>query len=271
MKRSMFWNNLEDSAKDIKRRFNREILPDTAVILGSGFKTILESLDVLDSIAFEEIANFRVPSIEGHGAEVLLASFNGKEVVVLTGRTHMYEGLSAEEVVYPIRALGSLGVQNLLVTNAAGSLTDAILPGTFVVLKDHLNFTSQNCLIGDAKEYNQSLFVDMANIYDSDWRARILEIEGSVEGIYAGVLGPNYETSAEARWLRSSGADVVGMSTVQEVIAAKHLKMKIAAISLVTNMSGGDFSGISHQEVLELGTNSESKILEIISQAILSV
>ena len=268
MSKSKFWRQMEESAADILNRFDREALPPTVVVLGSGFKLFAKRLENTQELPFAEVSHFPVPSVEGHGASFVLGSVEGTEILVMTGRIHMYEGFDAEQVVYPLRVLNTIGAQNVLLTNAAGSVDPKIQPGTAMVLNDHINLTGKNCLVGDAKEFGGSLFIDMGHAYDKDWRQAILKHGDVIEGVYAGMLGPNYETNAEVRMLKGMGADVVGMSTVQETIAAVHLKMKVAAISFVTNMAGATVEGLDHQEVLDLAARNEDRLCDLLTHAV---
>jgi purine-nucleoside phosphorylase len=268
MTKSKFWKKLEESASCIQKSFGRETMPSTLVVLGSGFKDFAETLKNKQEIAFSDVDHFCVPSVAGHGASMIVGEADGQEVVVMTGRIHMYEGWDAQDVVYPIRVLSTIGVQNILLTNAAGSVDPKIQPGEAMVLTDHINMTGKNCLIGDAKEYGESLFIDMGNCYDKEWREQILKKEDTISGVYAGLMGPNYETTAETNMINKLGADVVGMSTVQETICAVHLKMKVAAISFVTNMAGGAQGGLHHQEVLDLATKHKQRLSDLLNHAI---
>lgn len=267
MGKSKFWQNMEESAQDLLEKMDRKVLPPIVVVLGSGFKPFVEKIEDGKEVPFSEIRHFPVPSVAGHGASFVCGKIGDQEILVMTGRIHMYEGHLAQDVVYPLRVLSTVGIQNVILTNASGSVDPNIKPGTAMIMDDHINLTGQNCLVGDAKEFGGSLFVDMGNAYDKDWRQAVLERtdESVIAGVYAGLLGPNYETDAEVKMLRSMGANVVGMSTVQEAIAAVHLKMKVAGVSFVTNMAGSNIGGLNHQEVLDLAADNESKLCDLLT------
>jgi purine-nucleoside phosphorylase len=272
MSKSKFWRQMEESAADILREFDRETLPATVVVLGSGFKPFANKLSNTQELPFADVHHFPVPTVAGHGASFVVGEVDGLEILVMTGRIHMYEGHEAQDVVYPLRVLSTIGIQNVLLTNACGSVDPSIKPGTAMVIKDHLNLTGKNCLIGDAKEFGGSLFVDMGDAYNNEWRQAILKKgDGVIEGVYAGLMGPNYETDAEVMMLNQMGANVVGMSTVQETIAAVHLKLKVAGISFVTNMAGANEGGLDHQEVLDLAKANEARLCDLLTHAIKQV
>ncbi len=166
------------------------------------------------------------PTVAGHGNELVLANLGKHRFWIVTGRSHLYEGHSALQVVAVVRLLGALGVENICLSNAAGSLKKEFSPGMILLISDHLNLTGQNCLSGES-ELGPEKFLPMANAYDPQLRAQLATELGLKEGIYAGLLGPNYETNAECRMLAHLGADLVGMSTIQEAISARMLKMRI--------------------------------------------
>lgn len=267
------WKRLEQSARVIQAAMGRETLPETLVVLGSGFKGFESVLKDSIEIPLNEITHFPIPRVAGHGASLVIGEINGREICVLTGRVHMYEGYTAQEIVYPIRVLSTLGVQNMLVTNASGSVDPNVRPGTVVVAKDQINLTGQNCLIGeDARELGP-IFVDMSQVYQPEWRQAILRLAPSlkiklIEGIYAGLLGPTYETPAETGMLNRLGATVVGMSTVQEVIAARHMKIRCLVLSFVTNMTGGLGNELTHDHVIELVAQHKDALHELLALSV---
>jgi purine-nucleoside phosphorylase len=179
----------------------------------------------------------------------------------------MYEGYSAQDAVYALRVMGCLGVRKVVLTNAAGSVRIERRPGDAMLLADHINLTGQNCLIGSSPDFGPQ-FVDMVNAYDRQWRERIETQTRIHSGVYVGLMGPNYETPAETRMLGQIGGDVVGMSTVQETIAARQMGMKVAALSLITNYAGGLSDAVNHQEVLETGKQRSHAMVQILQTAI---
>jgi purine-nucleoside phosphorylase len=218
-----------------------------------------------------EVANlphFPVPRVEGHGGQLVLGQVAGRRVAVMTGRVHLYEGHGANDVVYPIRAMATVGVKRVLLTNAAGSVVDRFQPGDVMLVKDQINLTGTSCLIGPEGRELGPVFPDMGAAFDPAWRKAILAGSKLREGVYAGALGPAYETPAEARMLGALGADVVGMSTVQEVIAARHMGLAVACFSFVTNMSGGMGETLSHGDVLALVARHQSAMYEHLARAL---
>jgi purine-nucleoside phosphorylase len=206
---------MAESAAVIRKQLGCESLPATLVVLGSGFKGFESELSEAKSVDLSAVVHCPVPKVEGHGATLVIGQLKSS-VAVLTGRVHLYEGYDAGQVVYVLRVLATMGVQRVLLTNAAGSLDLNIKPGQVVVLSDHINCTGQNCLVGEARELGP-IFIDMSSCYDKQWRRQIMatDILPLVEGVYAGVLGPNYETPSETKMLGALGAQVAGMSTVQ--------------------------------------------------------
>ena len=245
-------------------------IPKIAVVLGSGFRSFASSVEVTASIPFSDIPGFFSPSVAGHGSELIFGKIDKTPLVLLTGRCHLYEGYTSQQVAHPIRSLANLGLSHLILTNASGGLKIGMKPGQLVVIKDHINLTGQNCLIGlDALKFGRN-FIDMTQAYDSDWIRRFKESFNQTipECVYAGVIGPSYETPAETMWLSSMSADLVGMSTVQECIAARQMNVKVMGLSLVTNLAGGLNKGINHQEVLDAGKAAEQVSIKALRTAI---
>ncbi len=259
---------IEASAAALLKSFGRGSLPDVAVVLGSGFKGFEARLEGAKTLDASSVPHFPVPTVEGHGAQLVCGRAGRIEVCVLTGRVHMYEGHSAEDVVFPVRVLAKAGVKRFLLTNAAGSVDAKIRPGQVVLVKDHLNLTGRNCLTGlEAKDIGPQ-FLDMTVAYDAGLRKKLAALPGLIEGVYAGLLGPTYETPAETAMLGRLGANVVGMSTVQETIALRHLGLKVACLSFVTNMAGGLGANLSHKEVIELAAKHQGPLHELLMKAV---
>jgi purine-nucleoside phosphorylase len=225
---------------------------DVAIVLGSGWAPAVDGLgDPVAVVPVTELAGFAPPTAEGHGGRLLSLRVGGHRVLVFVGRIHAYEGHELRDVVHPVRAACAAGVHTMLLTNAAGSLREDFAVGQPVLISDHLNLTGRSPLIG-------AQFVDMVDAYSPRLRAIAHEIDPSLaEGVYAGLSGPQYETPAEIRMLRTLGADLVGMSTVHETIAARAAGAQVLAVSLVTNFAAG-MTGepLSHDEVLEAGRQS---------------
>lgn len=225
---------------------------DVAVVLGSGWAPAIDELgDPVAVVPVAELAGFTPPSAEGHGGQMLSLRVGDHRVLVFLGRIHAYEGHELRDVIHPIRAACAAGARTIVLTNAAGSLREDFAVGQPVLISDHLNLTGRSPLVG-------AHFVDMVDAYSPRLRAVAHEIDPALaEGVYAGLNGPQYETPAEIRMLRTLGADLVGMSTVHETIAARAAGAQVLAVSLVTNLAAG-MTGqpLSHDEVLEAGRQS---------------
>ncbi|MDD3536556.1 MAG: purine-nucleoside phosphorylase [Candidatus Cloacimonetes bacterium] len=253
--------NYRDTAEWLKARFSEslgmEIVPAAAIILGTGLSNMAEGFNVVLRIPYGEIPGFVASTAPSHKGNLVLAQLGNKFVVFLQGRFHYYEGHSMPQVVFPTRVMAALGIQTLIVTNAAGSLRRELPPGSIVQLTDHINFMGTNPLIGANDESLGERFPSMNQLYDPDSRARCDEIAQSYgikthKGVYLTVTGPSLETVAECRAFQGMGADVVGMSTVPEVIVARHAGLKVLAYSIVTN-----YSNLFHDEA-----HSQSEIQE---------
>lgn len=229
------------------------------IILGSGLGAFADTLEHRFETNYSEIAGWPLSTAVGHVGKLVTGRVAGTDVIVLSGRAHCYEGYSASQVVFGIRELAKRGVTSLIVTNAAGGINSSYRAGDLVLISDHINLTGTNPLLGPNDEALGPRFPDMTEAYSPAYRAiaRQAGVELGLEvkeGVYAGLLGPSYETPAEIRFLRIIGADLVGMSTVPEVIAANHLGMKVLGISCVTNMAAGiSPRKLVHEEVLARG------------------
>jgi purine-nucleoside phosphorylase len=231
--------------------------PTVAVVLGSGLGHVAERVEDALRIPYGEIPGFHVPTVVGHKGELVAGRLAGRDVIIQSGRFHMYEGYSADEAVLPVRLFAALGVDTLVVTNAAGGINRRYGPGTIMLIRDHLNLTGRTPLLGAALP-GEERFPDMTVAYDLALRDRavaLAEAQGIPleQGVYAGLLGPSYETPAEVAYLERIGADAVGMSTVMEVITARARGLRVTGFSTVTNAAAG-YSGapLSHAEVMEV-------------------
>jgi purine-nucleoside phosphorylase len=226
---------------------------DTAIILGSGLNTFVPEAAAGDTISYSEFGELPKTSVPGHVGRFVRVDANGRSVVYAQGRVHLYEGHSARDVTAGVRILAATGIKRLILTNAAGTANETFAPGSWMMIADHINLTGTTPLLECAE------FIDMTDAYSKKWRtgfAQTAKSQGVVlhEGIYAGLLGPQYETPAEARMLHSLGADAIGMSTVLEVIQARALGLEVAAFSCLTNWAAGiGTESLSHDEVLEMG------------------
>ena len=252
---------LEETACFIKSKI--AINANTAIILGSGLGNLSSVIEPEFSISYSEIPNFPVSTVEGHKGRLILGTLNGKKVWVMEGRFHFYEGYTAEQVVFPIRVLKLLGVENLLLSNAAGGVNKAYQVGDLMIIKDHISFFTINPLLGKNETSLGTRFPDMSEPYANSFieKAKQIAAEHNIkvhEGVYVGVTGPTFETRAEYHLIKIAGGDVVGMSTVQENIAAIHCGMKVFAMSVVTDLGiREDNNVITHEEVLAAANAAE--------------
>jgi purine-nucleoside phosphorylase len=244
--------------------------PLLGVVLGSGLGGFTQALEAPVRIPYGEIAGFPATSVAGHGGELVCGTSSGTRVACLSGRVHLYEGHPPSQVVFGVRLLAALGCRAVILTNAAGAIRADLAPGSLVLIRDHINLTGQNPLVGPV-EPPFPRFPDMSDVYDSGLRqmAREAASEASIPlsvGVYGGVLGPSYETPAEIRMLRTLGADVVGMSTVHEAIALRHRGVKVGALSLVTNLAAGlTAHPLDHAEVQAAGTAARDKLTALLT------
>jgi purine-nucleoside phosphorylase len=235
------------------------IKPVVAIVLGSGLGDFANEITDAVRIPYQEIPHFAHSTAVGHAGQLVLGKIGECPVVIMQGRIHLYEGYPVQSVVFPMRVFSRMGVRAAILTNAAGGINLDYGQGRLVVIKDHVNLQGQNPLVGPEDARFGMRFIDMSEAYAKSYRQIALETGKRLglnlgEGIYAAVLGPSYETPAEIRFLRTIGADLVGMSTVPEVIAARQLGIKVLAISCVTNMAAGILDQpINHEEVLEIG------------------
>ncbi|MEY2479486.1 MAG: purine-nucleoside phosphorylase [Verrucomicrobiota bacterium] len=242
---------------------------DTAIILGSGLSSIVTDVD--DEIPYAEFGEIPKPSVPGHAARFVLGKIDNKNVIFAQGRVHLYEGNSAHEVTSIVRVLAATGIRQLILTNAAGSLNPNFKPGSWMMITDQINLTGSSPLVGDASPART--FIDMSDAYSprlrENFRAAAAKIDIKLqEGVYAGVLGPQYETPAEVKMLRSLGADAVGMSTVLETIQTRALGLEVAGFSCLTNLAAGlSKEKLSHEEVLAIGKSSAQDFAKLLDTA----
>lgn len=243
--------------------------PTLAIVLGSGLGGLADSIAGAIRIPYEDLPGFHAPAVEGHKGELVIGSLGGKTVIAQSGRFHMYEGYTPEENVLPVRVFGAMGIKSLIVTNAAGGVRTTFTAGTLMLISDHLNLTGKNPLVGHVRKGDER-FPDMSEAYDGALRetartaARKLGIPLE-EGVYAGLLGPSYETPAEVRMLERLGADAVGMSTVVEVIAARAMGIKCLGFSLVTNPGAGISKvPLSHKDVMETAGKAGKELARLV-------
>ena len=233
--------------------------PRIALVLGSGLGGFADSLSDATRIPYAEIPAFPRSTAIGHAGQMVIGKAGGVAVAAMQGRVHLYEGYSAQQVTFPIRVFGRMGIRAVILTNAAGGINLSYSQGALVLIRDHINLQGTNPLVGPNDDHFGVRFPDMTEAYAKSYRefARAAFAKHGLtlhEGVYAGLLGPSYETPAEIEYLRRIGADLVGMSTVAEVIAARHMGIKVLAVSCVTNMAAGILDQpLSHAEVMETG------------------
>jgi purine-nucleoside phosphorylase len=262
---------IDETAQAIRSRTSYE--PKIAIILGSGLNALAESVTGADTIPFRDLPNFPVSTVEGHAGRLVIGKLEGKPVFIMQGRIHFYEGYSMNHVTLPIRVMKRLGIETLIITNAAGGVNPDFHPGEVMLITDHLNFmgmTGANPLMGPNLEELGPRFPDMSQAYDRSLGSlarKIAAKEGLTlrEGVYAGLSGPSFESPAELRFLRLAGADAVGMSTVPEAIVARHAGVRVLGLSGISNKANLDGSTVTtHAEVIEAGEIITPKMETII-------
>ncbi|KAA9007435.1 purine-nucleoside phosphorylase [Paenibacillus spiritus] len=259
---------IQEAAVFIKDRCT--VAPEIGLILGSGLGILADLIENEVSIPYQEIPHFPVSTVEGHEGELLIGTIRGRRVVMMKGRFHMYEGYGPETTAFPVRVMKELGVASLLVTNAAGGVNIGFSAGDLMLLTDHLNLTGRNPLIGPNDAALGVRFPDMSEPYSRRLLQAARETAAEQdftfrEGVYAGLLGPCYETPAEVRMLRTLGADAVGMSTVSETIVARHAGIEVLGISCITNMAAGILDQpLSHGEVMETAERVRERFLGLV-------
>lgn len=263
---------LENAVNYIKEKTNG-FVPDILLVLGSGLGDFTNGLNGV-SIPYSEIEGFVPSTVTGHKGSLFFYSTGGKNVAVMQGRFHFYEGNSMETITYPIKLLNKLGAKIVILTNAAGALDTTLTPGDLMLISDHINLMGTNPLIGKNDDSMGERFPDMSQVYSLELRKKAFEAANEInidlkEGVYAATTGPSYETPSEVKMLKTMGADVVGMSTVPEAIVANWLRMKVLGISLVSNYASGvTDSKLSHNEVLEIGKETSDKFKKLVNKII---
>jgi purine-nucleoside phosphorylase len=245
---------------------------DVAVVLGSGWREGAEALgEPTSEVATSSLTGFVAPTVAGHEGQILSLTFAGRDVALVAGRVHLYEGNSAAQVVHPIRTVIAAGAKTIVLTNACGGIDPSKGPGTVVLIRDHINLTATSPMEGASPpEGYGSRFVDLTDLYSARLRALARDTAPQLsEGVYAGFRGPHYETPAEVEMARTIGATLVGMSTVLEAIAARHLGTEVLGLSLVSNLAAGVSSGpLNHLEVLEAGQAAASGLGALLAQLV---
>jgi len=265
-------NNLIKRIKETSSfiREKIDIIPQIGLILGSGLGTLADEIEDKKVINYEDIPNFPVSTVKGHEGRLVIGKLENKTVIAMQGRFHYYEGYSMDEVTFPVRVMKELGVDMLIVTNACGGMNKDLYPGALMIIEDHINFTGDNPLIGYNNEELGPRFPDMSNAYDKEL-IKLAENVGNRlnietrKGIYASISGPYYFSKAELRMLRRIGGDAIGMSTVPEVIVARHSSLKVLGISCVTDMAIPDeLESISHEQVVKVANETRPKFIKLV-------
>ena len=262
-----------EAARFIAAKSGR-LAPRVAVVLGSGLGSVAECVQNAVDIPYAEIPYFVTSTVEGHAGMFRIGSCSGVEVALMRGRFHFYEGYSMEDVTLPVRVFAAMGIRSLILTNAAGGVSSDLAPGSLMVITDHINMMGDNPLRGPNDDRLGTRFPDMTAAYTPAYIkvAHEVALEMGVElaeGVYMALLGPSYETPAEIRMMSQLGADAVGMSTVPEVIVARHSGMKVLAISCITNVAAGLAQvEINHSEVIDVGTRAGKRLAELIVRVI---
>lgn len=250
------------------------LTPEFGIILGSGLGKLADLAEDRLEIKYEDIPHFPVATVAGHSGKLIIGKIASKNVMLLQGRFHYYEGYEMNEVTFPVRVMHALGINKLIVTNAAGGVNQEYRAGNLVLIMDHLNLMGANPLRGANLSDLGPRFPDLSEAYNLEWREKALELMPKMglepkQGVYAAVSGPSYETPAEIRYMRTIGADLVGMSTVPEVIVANHGGMKVLGISCVTNMAAGVLpEKLSHSEVIATTQRIEQQFVSFVKSLI---
>ena len=267
------WEQVQETVSYIKEKTN--FTPEYGVILGSGLGSFTDDIQIEFTLSYSEIPNFPVSTVEGHKGALVFGTIGAKKVVAMQGRFHFYEGYSMKEVTFPVRVMKFLGVEKLIVSNASGGVNPNYNVGDIVLIKDHVNMMPEHPLRGKNDERFGPRFVNMSEPYSRKMILKAKELAENLnikvqDGIYLGLQGPTFETLAEYTMVKNIGADCVGMSTVPEVIVARHMEMETFGLSVITDMGDEDsIETISHNEVLEAAKNAEPKVRILIKELIL--
>lgn len=255
-------------------RSKTAINPSVGIILGTGLGGLVNEINIVDEIPYEEIPNFPVSTVKGHSGKLIFGDLGGKKVMAMQGRFHYYEGYTLQEVTFPVRVMKIMGIENLFVSNASGGVNPDFEIGEIMIQNDHINLFPSNPLIGKNIDELGTRFPDMSEAYDP----RLIEIASDIAkendikvsyGCYAGLTGPTLETPAEYKYVFNIGADAVGMSTVPEVIVARHMNIPCFAISIITDLGvPGKIQKVSHQDVIEVAAKQEPKMTLIMRELI---
>lgn len=266
------WNKVQETVKFLQKKGMG--IPDFGIVLGTGLGNFVDEIDVKVTVPYKEIPHFPVSTVKGHQGELIFGELGGKKVLAMGGRFHYYEGYSVQQVVFPIRVMKYLGVQNLIVSNASGGVNPKFKVGDIMLIYDHINMMPEHPLRGKNDARFGPRFLDLHEPYDMNMLAKMEEIAMDLKipvqkGVYLALQGPTFETPAEYRMVKAIGADAVGMSTVPEVITAKHMGMDCLGISVITDLGiEGHIVEVSHEEVQKVAKIAEKAITKLITQFI---
>ncbi len=256
------------SAEYLKTKIQTK--PEVGLILGSGLGVLVEEIENQVIVPYEDIPHFPTSTVQGHAGQLVFGDLNGVSVVAMQGRFHFYEGYEMSKVTFPVRVMKALGIEKIVVTNAAGGVNTSFEPGDLMLISDHINMMGTNPLIGPNEEAFGVRFPDMSEAYSKALRHKARKVGESLgialeEGVYVAVTGPSYETPAEIRMMRTMGADAVGMSTAPEVIVARHAGLEVLGISCITNMAAGILDQpLNHEEVIETTEKVKANFLALV-------
>jgi len=266
-------NKVNETVSFLKEKIKRK--PSVVIILGTGLGGLIDSIEVDTLLPYEQIPHFPRSTVESHQGNLIFGKLSGKDVVVLQGRFHYYEGYSTRDLTFPLRTISLLGAETLVVTNAAGGLDTSFSPGTIMIIRDHLNFIGENPLRGENVDAWGPRFPDLSEPYDRKLIdltlqcAENLRITNVIAGVYAAIPGPSLETPAETKFLRSTGADAVGMSSVPEVIVAKHAGMRVLGLSAIANVNDpNNFAPIILNDIIKAAQEIEPALQELIKKVL---
>jgi len=268
-------SQLEETAQFLKSKYSYH--PNVGIVLGSGLSNFTDEIAAEFEIAYTDIPNFPVSTVEGHSGKLVFGKLGNKTVVAMAGRFHFYEGYSGHEVIFPIRVMNWLGADTLLLSNAAGAVNTSYAVGDLMVIKDHISLFTPNPLIGKNFDELGPRFPDMSEPYKKSLiqKAKTIAAKNDIqlmEGVYVSVSGPTYETAAEYNFIRLLGADAVGMSTVQECIAARHLGMEVFGISIITDLAVREENSIiTHEVVLQAAKQAEPKLALLFKELVAAI
>jgi purine-nucleoside phosphorylase len=268
------WNKVQETVKFLKEKGIS--IPDFGIVLGTGLGNLSEEIQAIVSISYKDIPNFPVSTVKGHHGELIFGEFGGKMVLAMRGRFHYYEGYDMNQIVFPIRVMKYLGVEKLIVSNASGGVNPKFKVGDIMLIDDHVNMIPEHPLRGKNDDRFGPRFLDMHEPYDLEMIGKMEEIANEMnislqKGTYLALQGPTFETPAEYRMVKLMGADAVGMSTVPEVIVAKHMGMKCFGLSVITDLGiEGMVEEVSHEDVQKVAKIAERIVVKLIKQFIIS-